>query len=48
MSFAFTGTIDMDLLATGKTALDRDLVFKLSEQAANISSLLRNSAATLS
>ena len=27
-----TGTIDMDMITTGKTALDRDLVFKLMEQ----------------
>jgi DNA replication licensing factor MCM4 len=27
-----TGTIDMDLISTGRTALDRDLILKLSEE----------------
>lgn len=30
------GTIDMDMISTGKTALDRDLITKLAEECKNL------------
>lgn len=42
-----TGTIDMDLISTGKTALDRDLVLKLAEEIKKILSNLPGQRLTI-